>query len=77
MATIVITYEMRDSFTEKEREFCCLESAKVWLSGQSEEDFDWIDMTDNKTEITVNDWDEIHQYVNENTGAHLEPKPVC
>lgn len=71
MSTFILEVQFIDAINSIDKEFDSLSAVQIYLIGHRETDFDWLSLHDNNTDMVIEGWSDIHQYINENTG---EPK---
>lgn len=69
MSTLVLEVQFIDNVTSVDKEFDSLDAVRSYLNGQRETDYDWLCLHDNNTDMVLEGWSDIHQYINENTGV--------
>lgn len=69
----VLEYRFIDGEHDHEKEFPNTAKLLGFLNGQRESDFDWLCLHDNNTDLVIDGWSDIYQYIHENTGAVKTP----
>lgn len=81
MSTLILEVQFIDNVTSVDKEFDSLDALRTYLNGQRETDYEWLCLHDTNTDMVIEGWSDIHQYINENTGEfkhHLsECSPAC
>lgn len=76
MSTLVLEVQFVDNVTSIDKEFDSLDAVRSYLNGQRETDYEWLCLHDNNTDMVLEGWSDIHQYIRENTSMVKTPN-VC
>lgn len=68
MSTLILEVQFIDAMESVDKEFNTLTEVLFYLNGQRETDFDWLSLHDNNTDMVLEGWSDIHQYIHENAG---------
>ena len=71
MSTLVLEVQFSDDTHSTDMEFNDLTALSVWLHDHHQYDFEWLCLHDNNTDLVIDGWDDILQYIRENTGPVL------
>lgn len=68
MSTLVLEVQFIDDTHSTDMEFNDLTALSVWLHGHHQYDFEWLCLHDNNTDLVIDSWDDIWDYIRKNTG---------